>query len=164
LRQGISTSNFAQPRSTIEVEIGDARLRLKSGAAQRFDVLVLDAFNSDAIPVHLVTREALAIYRRALKPNGTLLAHVSNKHVDLKPVFGALAKDAGMLARVRRDEDVSKVQEEAGKAGSVWVILTESVDEMMRVSVDQPAWTPIVAPESQKVWTDDFANVLGAMR
>jgi hypothetical protein len=155
---------LAEARSTIEVEIGDARLRLKSGAAQRFDVLVLDAFNSDAIPVHLVTREALAIYRRALKPNGTLLAHVSNKHVDLKPVFGALAKDAGMLARVRRDEDVSKVQEEAGKAGSVWVILTESVDEMMRVSVDQPAWTPIVAPESQKVWTDDFANVLGAMR
>ena len=155
---------LAETRSTIDVEIGDARLRLKSGPAERFDVLVLDAFSSDAIPVHLVTREALAIYRRALKPHGTLLAHISNQHVDLKSVFGALAKDAGMLARVRRDEDVSKALEEAGKAGSVWVIVTDSVDEMMRISVDQPMWTPIIAPESQKVWTDDFANVLGAMR
>lgn len=155
---------LAEARGAIDVEIGDARLRLKSGPPRRFDLLVLDAFSSDAIPIHLVTREALAVYRRALKPNGTLLAHVSNKHVDLKPVFGALAKDAGMLARVRRDEDVTKAQQEAGKAGSVWVILTESVEEMMRISVEQPAWTPIVAPESQEVWTDDFANVLGAMR
>lgn len=155
---------LAETRSKIDVEIGDARLRLKNGPAQRFDVLVLDAFSSDAIPVHLVTREALAVYRRALKPNGTLLAHVSNQHVDLKPVFAALAKDAGMLARVRKDEDLTKALLEAGKAGSVWVLLTESVDEMMRISVDQPAWAPIVAPESQQVWTDDFANVLGAMR
>ena len=154
----------AEQRAKVNIEIGDARLRLRAGPAGRFDVLVLDAFSSDAIPTHLVTREALAVYRRALKPNGTLLAHVSNQHVDLKPVFAALARDAGMIARDRRDEDVAPEMKEAGKSGSVWVVLSESAEELMRVAMTQPEWTPLVATPGQKVWTDDFANVLGALR
>ena len=94
----------AEQWAKVHIEVGDARLRLREGEDARFDVLVLDAFSSDAVPTHLVTREALAVYRRALRPGGILLAHVTNDHVRLAPVFGALARDAGMASIVRRDD------------------------------------------------------------
>ncbi|HVJ92261.1 MAG TPA: fused MFS/spermidine synthase, partial [Labilithrix sp.] len=124
----------AEEFALIHVEVGDARLRLREGEDARFDVLVLDAFSSDAIPTHLVTREALAVYRRALRPGGLLLAHVTNDHVRLAPVFGALARDARMTAIVRRDDanvgpmvkDGSVPEDTTlGKVASEWVVLTD---------------------------------------
>lgn len=148
----------------VSIEIGDARLRLREGAPGRFDVLVLDAFSSDAIPVHLVTREALAVYRRALRPGGVLLAHVSNQHIELEPIFGALARGADMTAYGRRDIAISPEEEAAGKDASEWVLLGADAEELRRLSARNAQWRPIVAPPSQAVWTDDFANVLAAIR
>jgi SAM-dependent methyltransferase len=140
----------AERVASIKIEVGDARLRLREGEPARFDVLVLDALSSDAVPVHLVTREAVAVYRRALRPGGLILAHVSNDHVRLSPVLGALAKDAGMIALDRLDE--------AGE----WVLLTDTKAELDRIVRTSNRWRP--APVGPSVWTDDFANVLGAMR
>ncbi|MDB4944842.1 MAG: hypothetical protein JWP97_4376 [Labilithrix sp.] len=149
--------------STVAMEVGDARLRLREGASQRFDVLVLDAFSSDAIPVHLMTREALVIYRRALAPGGILMAHISNRHVLLEPILAALANDAHLLAIGREELNVPVEELRQQKAGSHWVCLGDSQEALDRVAATNPGWKKLVAPTSQKVWTDDFANVLAAM-
>jgi SAM-dependent methyltransferase len=147
----------------IAIEEGDARLRLREGAATRFDVLVLDAFSSDAIPLHLVTREALTIYRRALAPGGVLLAHISNRHVRLEPVFAALAADAGMIAIGRSDRDITPEEKAQEKTLSHWVVLSASPEAIDGVIAKNKGWRRLPKPEKQKVWTDDFADVLGAM-
>lgn len=148
----------------MEVEVGDARLRVRDGAPARFDVLVLDAFSSDAIPLHLVTREALAIYRRALTQDGVLLAHISNRHVRLDPVFAKLAEDAGMKAMGRRDNTLTEAEEEALKSRSNWLVLTTSEAAMGAITSRNAAWKALTVPPGQQLWTDDFANVLWAMR
>jgi spermidine synthase len=147
----------------VNVEVGDARLRLGQGPDARFDVLVLDAFSADAIPVHLVTKEAIAVYRRALAEDGVLLAHVSNEHMTLQPIFAALARQAGMLAVERRDLAPTEEELVAGKNASEWVLLSESRAEVDRL-VAGHGWSVLEAPPGQHVWTDDYANVLGAMR
>jgi SAM-dependent methyltransferase len=153
------------PSSTsVVIEEGDARLRLREGPAARFDLLVLDAFSSDAIPLHLVTREALAIYRRALAPGGVLLAHISNRHVRLEPIFAALAADAGMLAVGRIDREVTPEEKEAEKTPSHWVVLSTSAPALDAVLAKNKEWHRLAAPPKQQVWTDDFADVLSAMR
>jgi SAM-dependent methyltransferase len=153
------------PSSTsVVIEEGDARLRLREGPAERFDLLVLDAFSSDAIPLHLVTREALAIYRRALAPGGVLLAHISNRHVRLEPIFAALADDAGMLAIGRIDREVTPEEKEAEKTPSHWVVLSTSGPALAAVLAKNKEWHRLAPPPKQKVWTDDFADVLSAMR
>jgi len=148
----------------VAIEEGDARLRLREGAAGRFDLLVLDAFSSDAIPLHLVTREALAIYRRALAPGGVLLAHISNRHVRLEPIFAALAADAGMLAIGRIERDITPEEKAQEKTLSHWVVLSTSPEALDAVMAKNKEWHRLPPPAKQKVWTDDFADVLGAMR
>ena len=153
------------PDAKTSIEIGDARLRLREGPEARFDLLVLDAFSSDVVPLHLVTREAVAIYRRALVPHGVLLAHISNRHVRLEPIFAALAYDAGLLAIGRSDHDLTDEQErDASKTGSHWVVLSDSMDALDEVVAKHEGWRRLPPPASQKVWTDDFADVLAAMR
>ena len=154
----------ADEAAEVSVEVGDARLRLREGAQGRFDILVLDAFSSDAVPTHLLTREALAVYRRALRPGGILLAHISNDHVVLAPVLGALAKDVGIHAVDRRDDDLTKEEIATGKARSEWVVITESKDELDLILRARKDWHPIIVRPGQSVWTDDYANVLGALR
>jgi SAM-dependent methyltransferase len=154
----------AEKTAALHVEVGDARLRLREGEAGRFDTLVLDAFSSDAVPTHLVTREALRVYRRSLRPGGLLLAHITNEHVRLRPVLGALARDAGLVAVGRRDDSGPDDEQATGKAASEWVILTDSRAELDRVLRMGKDWRPLEAPPSQSVWTDDYANVLGALK
>jgi SAM-dependent methyltransferase len=154
----------APPEAQVAIEEGDARLRLREGAAGRFDVLVLDAFSSDAIPLHLVTREALAIYRRALAPNGILLAHISNRHVRLEPIFAALAADAGMVAIGRIEREITREEKEQEKTLSHWVVLGTDAAALDAVAAKNKGWVRLPQPAKQKVWTDDFADVLGAMR
>ena len=167
---GIAKSYFSYlsdvpPGTDVAIEVGDARLRLREGSAGRFDLLVLDAFSSDAIPVHLMTREAITIYRRALAPGGILLAHISNRHVLLEPILAALAGDANMLAIGRNHQlDVDPEREaEAEKASSHWVCLSESYEALDAIAVKNKQWRRLPPPTNQKVWTDDFANVLAAM-
>lgn len=147
----------------VDIETGDARLRLAEGASGRFDVLVLDAFSSDAIPLHLMTREAIAIYRRALRPGGVLLAHISNRHVLLEPVLAALAEDAHLFAIGRDELNVPSGEREAEKSSSHWVCLSDSWTPLEVILPKNTEWRRLQRDPGQKVWTDDFANVLAAM-
>jgi hypothetical protein len=139
--------------------IGDGRLALAASAG-RYDVLVLDAFSSDAIPVHLLTREAIRTYLSRAAEDATLAFHVSNRHFDLRPVLGGIAADLGLVALVRDDQvDVDTAD---GRSSSRWVALGRPggrVDEL----AERPGWRPVTAATG-RVWTDDFSNVLSVLR
>ena len=145
------------------VVLGDARLTLAREPSRRFALLVLDAFSSDAIPVHLLTREALVLYGRLLEPDGALLIHVSNKHLDLEPVVAALARDAGLVA-FASEHEVDPAREDRDMDYSCdWVLLTRRREDAGPLAGDA-RWKQLTAGPGQQSWTDDYSNVFRAMR
>jgi SAM-dependent methyltransferase len=144
-----------------EVVIGDARLSLGNAALASFDVLVLDAFSSDAIPVHLLTREAFSLYHRVLAPNGLLAVHISNRYLDLEPVVAALIMDAGFVARMRADRVLSTTDDKLGYSGSVWILVARRVEHLGALATDA-RWIP--PRRGRDIWTDDFSNVIRVLR
>ncbi len=127
-----------------------------------FDVIILDGFCSDAIPVHLLTREAMAIYLDKLKPGGVLAVHVSNLYLDLKPVVAALAGSADCVCIARDDLDLTDADRRAGKSASQWVVVARSATDLQSLVAD-PRWRRL-APSSADLWTDDFSNLLRVFR
>ncbi|HTC23852.1 MAG TPA: fused MFS/spermidine synthase [Gemmatimonadales bacterium] len=151
------TEAASRPR----VVLGDARLSLARDPAARFDVLVIDAFNSDAPPVHLLTREALAVYMGRLAPGGLLLVNVTNRHLDFDPVVDALAADAGLVARVR-DHAVTPAEIRRGAYGSTWAVLARREEDLGGIAQDA-RWKPPRKGEGA-LWTDDFSNLVRRLR
>ncbi|UWZ84364.1 fused MFS/spermidine synthase [Occallatibacter riparius] len=143
----------------IDIIQGDARNSLASEPPQHFDVLVVDAFSGDAIPIHLLTAEALALYRKHLNPNGILAFHISNRHVDLAPPIALLAQSAGMQAR-RFDVNSPSGP---GEYVSTWMLVTAD---------PQFFELPDIAPHAHmtkprpglKLWTDDYSALLPVLR
>jgi SAM-dependent methyltransferase len=142
---------------------GDARLALAHAADASADILVLDAYSSDAIPVHLVTREALALYLDKLAPGGVLAFHISNQYLDLAPVLAGLAADAALTARVQTWVPAEPVDPARGRIGSQWALLARRVDDLGPLAAD-PRWQPLVASTGRAPWTDDLSSVLTAVR
>jgi hypothetical protein len=142
--------------ATVDIVAGDARLMLAK-APGKYGVIVIDAFSSDAIPIHLLTREALAVYRSKLADDGVLLFHISNRYVDLAPVLGDLAADAGLWAQVRND--LSSGDPASGKLPSQWVLMTPTKTSLM-----PGAWEALRPRPEMRVWTDDYSNLVGAVR
>jgi spermidine synthase len=143
--------------------LGDARLSLGREPPGRLDLLALDAFSSDAIPIHLLTREALQVYRRALKPDGLLLVHISNRYLDLEPVLAAAAERDGWHAAAF---DYAPALEDEGRnfTRSIWVAMTRNPDSLMTLRIasaeDAHAWRPLRARPGFAGWTDDYASIL----
>ena len=144
------------------VILGDARLSLAK-ATRRYGLIVLDVYSSDAIPVHLLTREALRLYLDRLAPGGVLAFNISNRHLDLEPVLGALTRDAGLAARIQFDGDVTPAERARGKLASRWAVMTRRPAELGSLAADA-RWTPPRASADGRVWTDDFSSVLGVLR
>jgi hypothetical protein len=141
-----------------EVVIGDARIMMEREIAaeqrQQFDVMAIDAFSSDAIPVHLLTSECGEIYRQHLRPGGILAVHISNRFLDLNPVSRGLAEHLGWKAyRIENSGD-----DDAGVFSSTWILLT-SDEELGRVAAFQDALTPWKDSESVLHWTDDYSGL-----
>jgi hypothetical protein len=143
------------------VVLGDARLKLASAPDEEYGVLVVDAFSSDSIPVHLVTREALALYRSKLSSDGVLMFHISNRYLDLRPVLANLAADAGMVAQV--GEDFEGGDDLEGRTPSVWVAMAQDRSTLAPLS-DAPMWRPLPPDPHGSLWTDDFSNVLSVFK
>ena len=135
------------------VSLGDARLSLAK-VSTHYDLLIVDAFSSDAIPVHLLTREAVQVYLGSLKPDGTLAFHISNRNVNLKPVLGALASDSGLTAWVRLDQDEDV---EAGHGKSEWLVMSRHLSTLRALVADHRWRQP---PSDAAVWTDDYSNIV----
>ncbi len=143
------------------VVIGDARLELGKLPANAFDVLVIDAFSSDAIPMHLLTREALRVYLKALGPHGLMLLHISNRYIDLAPVVAANARAEGLavLSRLDIPADTERY------TPSRWIAVSQdaaTLDRMARARPDMP-WT-VPHEGSAQPWTDDHASILPYIR
>ncbi|MBN8281478.1 MAG: fused MFS/spermidine synthase, partial [Gammaproteobacteria bacterium] len=134
---------------------GDARLRLGEMPDAGYDLLVLDAFSSDAIPVHLLTREALAVYRAKLKPDGWLAVHLSNRYLELEPVVAALADDAGWVSR---SQDDTAEGDFPGKEASHWMVLAADEAALGRLP-RRSAWVPPSNDAGLEPWTDRRAPV-----
>jgi hypothetical protein len=144
--------------SAREVVVGDARLRLRDAPGHRYDLIVLDAFSSDAIPVHLLTREAIALYRSKLAPDGMMAFHISNRHLDLAAILGAVARDEDLVCRVRRDTRLNPDEQRLGKFVSTWAILAERETNLGSLATD-PAWVLPKVRLNEAAWTDDFSNI-----
>ncbi len=142
-----------------DVIIGDGRLSIEKTRAGEFDMLMLDAFNSDSIPAHLVSREAIRMYLTKLKPNGLLLFHVSNRYMDVESLISALVTDAHLEALARHDE----VQQTELKARSHFIAAGKSPEALGRLEGD-PNWMKVEKPTAVAPWTDDYSNMLAILR
>jgi SAM-dependent methyltransferase len=146
-----------QARS-VDVILGDARRRLRDAADRAYLLIVLDAFSSDALPVHLLSREAIRLYRSKLAPGGLLLFNLSNRYLDLDPVIGRQAVDAGLVCRVCYDVRVSDDEKRAGKQPSIWALLAADETDLGTLSAD-PRWQPPALRPGSAVWTDDYSDL-----
>jgi len=146
-----------------DILLGDARLSLVSAPDRVYDLIVLDAYSSDSIPVHLLTREALVLYERQLAPGGVLAFHISNLYLDLKPALGNLAADAGMAGIVRDDLVLDAEQQASGKSASQWAIMGRLASDLGALAGD-PRWQPLATQPGTPVWTDDYSSILSVFR
>ena len=154
---------LSDAKTDIRVVLGDARISLEKEPARTFDLLVVDAFGSDAIPIHLLTKEALQAYWRTLDDRGVLAFHISNRYIDLQPLLGDLARDAGLSALAQDDIDPAKSDVASGKHASRWVLVTRTLADVGPLANDS-RWKPIARRNTPIVWTDDFSNPLALMR
>ena len=148
----------------VPVLIGDARIVLASEPPAGLDMLVVDAFSSDAVPMHLLTREASAVYQRRLTPDGLLMIHISNRFLDLEPILAAAERDGWHTAL--RDYDATPAESNRGYATSAWVALARNpamLDRLKKASGQEP-WRPLHAQKGFKGWTDDHASILPLLK
>ena len=154
-------SYLSDSEAAVEVALGDARLSLEREAPQGFDILAVDAFSSDAIPVHLITKEALGVYLRHMKPQGVIAFHVSNRFLDLPPVVGRLAKEHGLAAMLVSDE---------GKEGdddhtkTDWVLLARDPKALQAKEILDVGPVPPEERPRWRTWTDDYSNLVQILK
>lgn len=154
-------SYIKDSQATVSFAQGDARLVLEREPAQQFDLLVIDAFSSDSIPIHLMTREALSVYRRHLSPNGVIVFHVTNRYLDLAPVVQQLANQAGLSAALVSDDPV--VDPRGTLALSDWVLVTNNTGLLANPEVVMKRHRVNPIP-GLSPWTDDFNNLFRVLK
>ena len=147
----------------IAVVLGDARLTLNHEPDHRYGLIVLDAFTSESVPMHLLTREALGLYLHKLDPNGVLAFHISNQYLDLNPILGNLALEAGLVCFTRNHRLSGQTDGFGGRLASRWVAMARNRANLLGLAED-PRWARCEASRDDRVWTDDFSNILGAIQ
>jgi MFS family permease/SAM-dependent methyltransferase len=152
---------LADSPARVEVALGDARLSLEREAPQNFDVLAVDAFSSDAIPVHLITREALAVYLKHVKDDGIVAFHVSNRFLQLIPVVTRIAKEQGAHAVLVNDDPDD--EDESLRSRSDWVLVSRDPAALKRPPIATSAQEPEERPE-WRAWTDDYSNLIQILK
>ena len=146
------------------IVVGDARLTVAREPAGRFDVVALDAFSSDAVPLHLLTAEAFGVYARALKPGGLLMVHISNRYLDLQPVLSAVARRDGWSLALR-DYEPNAAERSEGATRSVWVAMSKDANTVARLRRgSEGAWMTVRSRPGFAAWTDDYATILPLMK
>jgi len=141
------------------VILGDARLTLAKAPPRHYGLIVVDAFSSDSIPVHLLTKEAVELYFSKLSEDGALLLHITNRYLNLAPVLARLADENGFADRICDDDG----DYETGKDGSTWVLLARDERYFGGLAGDE-VWKKIDPRKTAAVWTDDFSNILSVFK
>jgi SAM-dependent methyltransferase len=147
--------------SNCDVVIGDGRLRLGQAPDASFDLLLLDAFSSDYVPTHLVSREAVRLYLRKLVPGGILMFHVSNRYLNVEKLVSSLVTDAGLVAYSRFD-DAGELRK-LGKSSANHVVAARSLEDLQTIA-HRPGWSRVTRPADFEPWTDDYSNLLSLIR
>jgi hypothetical protein len=159
----LATTRFRYATSCpgkVEIAMGDARLSMERDPQQEFDLLALDAFSSDAIPVHLLTKEAFDVYQRHLKTNATVAVHISNHYLDLEPVVANLAKEFGYkMAIIDFDEN----DEEWWLYSSTWILLSRD-QNLLEQSAIKSATKSNFSKRKVPLWTDDFTSLFQILK
>ena len=162
--EAVARSKFyylSDTEAAAEVVLGDARLSLEREPAQGFDVLAVDAFSSDSIPVHLITREALAVYLRHMKPGGVIAFHVSNRFLNLPPVVGRLAKEHGLHAVLVSDEGKD---DDDDHTKTDWVLIARDPKVLQAKEIAAAAPEPPEEKPGWRTWTDDYSNLVQILK
>jgi len=150
-------------RARLDIIPGDARLSMerevRTGQAQDFDILVVDAFSGDTIPVHLLTREAMQIYLRELKPGGVIAVHISNGYIDLVPVLAQL----GRYFKLRSGQVLDDPPDNSPYLGSAWVLLARN-DRVLGEPEIVSRLEPLGSPRKVRIWTDDYSNLVQLLK
>jgi SAM-dependent methyltransferase len=146
-----------------DVVLGDARLSLQNASDGEFDLLLFDAFSSDAIPIHLITRDAIRMYTRKLAPGGVLIFHTSNRYLDLEPVLGSVASDLGMTGRYDNEDVITARESAAGKMPSEWAILARGDADLGDLAADS-RWVRLERGRPSTLWSDDYSNIVSILR
>jgi SAM-dependent methyltransferase len=144
-----------------EVHIGDGRLEIAKAPDGSFDLVMLDAFSSDSIPAHLMSKEALQLYLKKLTPDGILLFHTSNRYLDVQKLVSALVTDAGLMGLFRFDAAGDLGPE--GKTNSNHLVAARYPEDLAFLS-RKPGWVRVDRPLNFQPWTDDYSNLLGLIR
>ena len=155
-------SFLKESKGDCELIVGDARVQLthrKAELAGQYDMIFLDAFSSDSIPMHLVTLEAFELYDRCLDENGMLVMNITNKHIDLRPLLDAIRDAQGWDVVVRDDKLAGDHTKNAGKLSSSFAVITRNKlfgDNLLALG----KWKSLNPKKQIKVWTDEFSNFL----
>ena len=145
----------------IETALGDARLSLERESPQGFDVLAVDAFSSDAIPVHLITREALGIFLRHVKPDGIVAFHVSNRFLDLIPVVARIAREQGAHAVLVRDDPD---EDDSLRSRTDWILVSRDEKALQAEKIVSGGGAPAEDRPEWRTWTDDYSNLVQILK
>ena len=145
-------------KARLDIAMGDARLSLERESPENFDVLAVDAFSSDSIPVHLLTREAMQLYFRHLKPDGILAVHISNRYLDLQPVLQGETAVLHKAARVVDTED----DETQDVFGATWVLITNPATGFTQEELSNSG--PLEPKRNVRLWTDDYSNLFKILK
>jgi spermidine synthase len=149
-------------RGDVSVVLGDGRLKIQSADPGKYNIIVLDAFSSDAVPIHLLTREALRLYLSRLAPDGLLIANISNRYVNLRPTLARTARLEGLDVRTRFDNRISEADGRRGRSASHWMVMSRDAGALRPLDGLDGWITPPVDADARP-WTDDYSNILQAL-
>jgi spermidine synthase len=148
-------------RPDVPIILGDARLTLADAPDGAYDLIVVDAFSSDAIPIHLLTREAMALYLKKLRPRGMVVMHVSNRHLELASVVAGIAAANGRVTLVSDEVDLDEAANPYKFVGTVAAVARGEED--FGALAHSRDWMLEPPDPNQWVWTDDYCNIVGAV-
>jgi hypothetical protein len=154
-------SYLSSCRPDVTIKLGDARLTMEETPDGSYDIIIVDAFTSDAVPVHLLTREAMAIYLKKVAPNGMVVLHISNRHLELASVAAGIAAANGALARINDSYDLDESDTPYRFAATVAAVVHNEAD--FGTLAETKEWEPRAPDPAQPVWTDDYSNIVGAL-
>jgi len=146
----------------IKVVLGDARLSLAREPNNQFDLLVLDAYNSDSVPIHLITQQALQLYLDKITDRGLMIFHISNQYLDLTPVVANLAQDLGLVCFLKNDVFLSEQERLLGKEPSQWAVMARHLEDLGDL-IDNPGWQRLRG-SSGPVWTDSYSSIFRILK
>ena len=153
---------LSQCRGSCDVVLGDGRLTLARAPDKSYGMIFLDAFSSDAVPTHLLTREALDLYLSKLDEDGVLIFNISNRFLDLRPLLGNLADDARLACLARDDLRISEKDVREGKFGSQFLVMARRPADFAELAA-LPGWEVVYRRPGIPVWTDQFSNILSVL-